>query len=194
VKLASIHISGNATILPLEPLEELAARYGWGRGSTCVLFGTASAQALRATLGHPFLSCATQVQQLIPAPGGFMYTNHRTTPRFNLKIPFRVRRIDQSGSTEYTVVSSNVCAGGVYFARELQFEPGMPVRMYFTVPEPIFGKPAARWCCDGRVIYTLLTDHHRNGLAGGISFQTHTILTGARLESTLPREVRFDAK
>jgi hypothetical protein len=112
-----------------------------------------------------------------------MYANHRTTPRFNLKIPIRISRIDQSGSTEYTVLSSNVSAGGVYFARELRFESGMPVRMYFTVPEPIFGKPAARWCCEGRVIYTLLTDHHEYGLAGGISFQTHTLLTAARLES-----------
>jgi hypothetical protein len=123
-----------------------------------------------------------------------MYVNHRATPRFNLKIPIRIRRIDQLISTEYTVLSSNVSAGGVYFARELQFEAGMPVRMYFTVPEPIFGKPVARWCCEGRVIYTLSTDHHGNGLAGGISFQTHSLLTAARLESTLPREVRFDVK
>jgi hypothetical protein len=112
-----------------------------------------------------------------------MYANHRTTPRFNLKIPIRIRRIDQSGSTEHTVLSSNVSAGGVYFASELHFEPGIPVRMYFTVPEPIFGKPAARWCCEGRVIYTLLTGHHGNGLAGGISFQTHTLVTAPRLES-----------
>ena len=112
-----------------------------------------------------------------------MYPNHRTTLRFKLKIPVRIRRVDQSGSTEYTVLSSNVSAGGVYFASELQFEAGMPVRMYFTMPEPIFGSPAARWCCEGRVIYTLSTDHHGNGLAGGISFQTHTLLTAARLES-----------
>jgi hypothetical protein len=168
-------------------LEDLAARYGRGeigiKYSPCVLFGTAFARALRATLGHPFLSCSTPVQQLITAHGGFMYANHRTTPRFNLKIPVRIRGIDQSGSTEYTVLSSNVSAGGVYFASELHFEPGIPVRMYFTVPEPIFGKPAARWCCEGRVIYTLLTDHHGNGLAGGISFQTHTLLTAARLKS-----------
>jgi hypothetical protein len=113
-----------------------------------------------------------------------MYANHRSSPRFNLKIPIRIRRIDQMGSIEYTVLSSNVSAGGVYFAGELQFEPGVPVRMYFTVPEPIFGKPAARWCCEGRVIYTLLADHQGNGLAAGISFRTHTLLTDARLESS----------
>lgn len=148
-----------------------------------MLFEAAFAEALRAILDHPFLSCSTPVQQLIPRPGGFMYANHRTTPRFNLKIPIRIRRLDEMGSTEYTVLSSNVSAGGVYFAGELQFEPGMPVRMYFTVPEPIFGKPAARWCCEGRVIYTLLTGLQGNGLAAGISFQTHTLLTAARLES-----------
>jgi hypothetical protein len=148
-----------------------------------VLFGTAFAEALRATLSRPFLSCSTPVQPLIPAPGGFMYANHRTAPRFNLKIPIRIRRIDQPGSTESTVLSSNVSAGGVYFASELQFEAGMPVRMYFTVPEPIFGKPAARWCCEGRVIYTRLTDQRGNGLAGGVSFQTHSLLTAAWLET-----------
>jgi hypothetical protein len=55
--------------------------------------------------------------------------------------------------------------------------------MYFTVPEPIFGKPAARWCCEGRVIHTLLTGHQGHGLAAGVSFQTHTLVTDARLES-----------
>lgn len=116
-----------------------------------------------------------------------MYANQRSSPRFNLKIPIRIRRLDEMGSTEYTVLSSNVSAGGVYFAGEIQFEPGIPVRMYFTVPEPIFGKPAARWCCEGRVIYTLLADRRGNGLSAGISFLTHTLLTAAPLEpSELP--------
>jgi hypothetical protein len=112
-----------------------------------------------------------------------MFVNHRTTPRFNLKIPIRIRRIDQLGSTEYTVLSSNVSAGGAYFESELQLEPGTPVRMYFTVSEPIFAMPAARWCCEGRVIYTLLTHHEGYGRATGISFQTHRLVTGAPLES-----------
>jgi hypothetical protein len=112
-----------------------------------------------------------------------MFANRRTTPRFNLNIPIRIRRIDQLGSIERTVLSSNVSAGGVYFASELQLEPGIPVRMYFTVPTPIFGMPAARWCCEGRVVYTLFIDRQAYWRASGISFQAHALLSGARLES-----------
>jgi hypothetical protein len=112
-----------------------------------------------------------------------MFANRRTTPRFNLNIPIRIRRIDQLGSIERTVLSSNVSAGGAYFASELQLEPGTPVRMYFTVPGPIFGMPAARWCCEGRVAYTLFIDRQAYWRAAGISFQSHTILSGARPES-----------
>jgi hypothetical protein len=112
-----------------------------------------------------------------------MFANRRTTPRFNLNIPIRIRRIDQLGSIERTVLSSNVSAGGACFASELQLEQGIPVRMYFTVPTPIFGEPAARWCCEGRVVYTFFIDRQAYWRAAGISFQAHTLLSSARLES-----------
>jgi hypothetical protein len=113
-----------------------------------------------------------------------MFANHRSTPRFNLKIPVRIRRLDEMGSTEYTVVSSNVSAGGVYFASELQLKVGTPVRVFFRIPEQLFGKPAARWCCEGRVIHTHSNGNPGNELGTGISFQMYTLLTPARLEAT----------
>jgi len=140
-----------------------------------VLFGTAFREALGATSNHPFPNYSTPDT----ASGEFMFENHRTTPRFNLRIPIRIRRIDQPGSPEFTVLTSNVSAGGAYFASERHFQPGTPVRMYFTVPETVFGLPAARWRCEGRVVYTLFTDLQGYELAAGVSFQTHTLLNVA---------------
>jgi hypothetical protein len=112
-----------------------------------------------------------------------MFANSRTTPRFTLNIPIRIRRIDQLGSIERTVLSSNVSSGGACFASEFPLEQGIPVRMYFTVPTRIFGDPAPRWCCEGRVVYTLFIDRQACWRAVGISFQAHTLLSSARLES-----------
>jgi hypothetical protein len=113
-----------------------------------------------------------------------MYSSSRTTPRFNLKIPIRIRRLDEMGSAEYTVVSSNVSAGGVYFASDLQLKLGTPVRVYFRIPEQIAGKPAPRWCCEGRVIHVHPSGRLGKELGIGICFRMYSLLTPSRLEAT----------
>jgi PilZ domain len=113
-----------------------------------------------------------------------MFSSSRTTPRFNLKIPIRIRRLDEMGSPEHTVVSSNVSAGGVYFASDLQLKLGTPVRVYFRIPEQIAGKHVPRWCCEGRVIHVHSSGRSGKELGIGISFQVYSLLTDARLEAT----------
>lgn len=113
-----------------------------------------------------------------------MYAINRSMPRFNLKIPIRIRKLDEMGAAEYTVVSSNVSAGGVYFASELRFRLGALVRVYFRIPEQIVGKPVPRWCCEGRVIHVYSNGHKGNAVGAGIEFQLYNPLTSSRLEAT----------
>jgi hypothetical protein len=113
-----------------------------------------------------------------------MYSSSRATPRFNLKIPIRIRRLDEVGSAEHTVMSSNVSAGGVYFASDLQLKLGTPVRVYFRIPEQIAGKPVPRWCCEGRVTHVHSSGRLGKELGIGICFQLYSLLTPSRLEAT----------
>ena len=113
-----------------------------------------------------------------------MFSSSRTTPRFNLEIPIRIRRLDEMGSAEHTVVSSNVSAGGIYFTGGLQIALGTPVRVYFRLPEQIVGKCVPRWCCEGRVIHIHPSGRSGKDLGIGISFQMYSLLTDARLEAT----------
>jgi hypothetical protein len=111
-----------------------------------------------------------------------MYTCDRTTPRFNLNIPVRVRRLDESGSIEYAVETSNLSEGGMYFASDVQLEMDTPVRAYLEMPEQIFGKPVVRWCCDGRVVRLDPSDPPGSRLGVGVAFHTYAVLTAGRLE------------
>jgi hypothetical protein len=113
-----------------------------------------------------------------------MFTHDRTTPRFDLSIPVRVRRLDESGSTEYTVETSNLSEGGMYFSSDIQLEMDTPVRAYLVMPEQIFGVPLVRWCCDGRVVRLDPSDPPGSRLGVGIAFHTYAVLTAGKLEST----------
>jgi hypothetical protein len=78
--------------------------------SRCALLYS-SAPSLGAT-------CPFRVQPLFDT-GGFLYASDRSTPRFNLNIPVRVRRLAESGSIEYTVETSNLSEGGMYFSSDI---------------------------------------------------------------------------
>jgi hypothetical protein len=113
-----------------------------------------------------------------------MYTHGRTTFRFDFNIPVRVRRLDESGSREYTVETSNLSEGGMYFSGEVQLELDTPVRAYLVMPEQIFGEPIVRWCCDGRVAHLDPSEPPGSRLGVGVAFHTYTMLTAGRPEST----------
>jgi hypothetical protein len=113
-----------------------------------------------------------------------MYTSDRSTPRFNFNVPVRLRRLDESGSIEYTVETSNLSEGGMYFSSDIQLELDTPVRAYLEMPEQVFGKPVVRWCCDGRVVHLDPSDPPGSSLGVGIAFHTYAVLTAGRLQST----------
>ena len=113
-----------------------------------------------------------------------MYTSDRSTPRFNLNVPVRLRRLDESGSIEYTVETSNLSEGGMYFSSDIQLELDTPVRAYLEMPEQVFGKPVVRWYCDGRVVHLDPSDPPGSSLGVGIAFHTYAVLTAGRLQST----------
>jgi hypothetical protein len=105
-----------------------------------------------------------------------MYASLRATPRFSINIPVRIRRLDEFNSVEYSVETSNLSAGGMYFSSDYQLELDTPVRAYLTMPEQIFGKPILRWCCESRVVHLHPAGALRNTLGVGLSFYTYTVL------------------
>jgi hypothetical protein len=114
-----------------------------------------------------------------------MYARRRIAPRFNLKVPVRLRRLDQIGSIEHTLLSSNASAGGVYLPSDLQLDIGTGVRVYLVIPEEISGKPEARWCCEGRVVHTHPSDLFGNGRGLGLWFETSIMLPANRRDPFL---------
>jgi PilZ domain len=113
-----------------------------------------------------------------------MYTSDSSTPRFNLNVPVRLRRLDECGSIEYTVENSNLSEGGMYISSDMQLELDTAVRAYLEMPEQIFGKPIVRWCCDGRVVHLDPSEPPETRLGVGIAFHTYAVLTAGRQEST----------
>jgi hypothetical protein len=106
-----------------------------------------------------------------------MYSRHRATPRFNINTPVRIRRLDVFDSIEYSVETSNLSAGGMYFSSEMGLELDTPVRAYLIMPEQIFGEPVHRWCCDSRVVHLHLDGPPSNTLGVGLSFYTYAVLS-----------------
>jgi PilZ domain len=133
------------------------------------------APPIRSNLEIPF-----RVQPLFA--GGFMYSRDRLAPRFNFNIPVRIRRLDESGSLEHAVQTSNLSEGGMYFLSDIPLEMDTPIRAYLVMPEQIFGKPVIRWCCDGRVVRLDPSGPAGCKLVVGISFHTYAALTAGRLE------------
>jgi PilZ domain len=113
-----------------------------------------------------------------------MYASDRATPRFNLNVPVRLRRLDEVGSIEHTVETSNLSEGGMYFSSDIQLEMDTPVRAYLEMPEQIFGKPTVRWCCDGRVVHLDPSGPPGTKLGVGIAFHTYAVLTAGRVQSS----------
>ena len=109
-----------------------------------------------------------------------MNTNRRNTPRFSIRIPIKVQRLDLLDPIEHTIVSSNVSAGGVYFSSEVPLTVGTPVRLFLDMPEHISGKPSAKRCYEGRVIHVQLNGESSNDCGVGISF--YYVLATLRLE------------
>jgi hypothetical protein len=103
-----------------------------------------------------------------------MYASERANPRFNVKIPTRVRSLDQMDSTEHSVLASNVSAGGIFFWVGVHLKIGTEVRLFLIMPVEVFGKPVVRWCCDGRIVHTHLNGSPEASLGVGVSFHKCT--------------------
>jgi hypothetical protein len=109
-----------------------------------------------------------------------MNTNRRNSPRFSLKIPVRLQRLDLLDAMERTVVSSNVSEGGIHFSSTLPLEVGTPLRLFLNMPIQISGKPFSRRCYEGRVIHVnqngQLSNEHGNEHGIGVAFHCDNVL------------------
>jgi hypothetical protein len=75
----------------------------------------------------------------------------RQTPRFEIKIPLRIRAL-ASADTLVSAESVNLSATGLYFATESLWEVGTRVEIFLKMPEEILGRDSAEWCCKGQIV------------------------------------------
>ena len=76
---------------------------------------------------------------------------HRN-PRFELRIPVRIRPLNSGISPSLATESLNVSATGLLFTTNAKFEHGATVEVLLRMPEEIVGAPANDWRCTGQVV------------------------------------------
>ena len=99
----------------------------------------------------------------------------RLTPRYNLKIPLRIRPVDTPRSPVRLAESSNVSARGIYFFSDLPFQVGTALQIVFRMPEEVTGETPREWNCRGHVVRTD-TDAQSCRKAGiGVEIQSYEV-------------------
>jgi len=78
----------------------------------------------------------------------------RRSARYNLKIPLRVRPVEEPQSGERRAESENVSGRGIYFVSDLPFQVGTYLQIVFRMPEEVTGEASREWVCKGRVVRT----------------------------------------
>jgi hypothetical protein len=74
------------------------------------------------------------------------------TPRFEMRIPVRIRVLNSGAEASLSTESLNVSATGLLFSTYARYESGTPVEMLFRMPEEITGQSANHWRCTGQVV------------------------------------------
>lgn len=69
----------------------------------------------------------------------------RYRQRYEMKLPVRIRSLDQPGLYEQTVESSNISAGGLDFETDASLDIGSRVEMFLTMPVEIAGQDSRQW-------------------------------------------------
>jgi hypothetical protein len=99
----------------------------------------------------------------------------RYTPRYNLKIPLKIKPLGASKVPAQSVESANVSARGIYFASALPFQIGASLQISFRMPEEVTGKISPEWNCRGRVV-RVDASTQPSGMAGiGVEIQYYEI-------------------
>jgi hypothetical protein len=73
-------------------------------------------------------------------------------PRFEMRIPVRIRPLSSGISPSLATESLNVSATGVLFTTDARFENGTTVEVLLRMPEEIVGTPGNDWRCTGQVV------------------------------------------
>lgn len=98
----------------------------------------------------------------------------RRTPRFDVRIPLRIRSLDADVATVATE-SVNVSATGLYFATDLNFRIGAPVEIVLRMPEEIVGEPSNEWCCKGQIVRIENGSSLRERFGVGVKFHYYEV-------------------
>jgi PilZ domain len=116
-------------------------------------------------------------------------SDRRYRPRFELKVPFEIRDIDQPVTTAQFAESSDISASGLYFVTEVPMSVGTRIDLFIQIPSEISGNPSPRWRCMGRIVRVHAGSLAAGNGGNGVEIQCYEVLDGAR--STHTGENRF---
>lgn len=108
----------------------------------------------------------------------------RYRQRYEMKLPVRIRSLDQPGLYEQMVESSNISAGGLYFATDAPLDIGSRVEMFLTMPVEIAGQDSRQWRCTGRVVRAQPARTPQASAGNGVEIDYHEVLDGTRWENS----------
>jgi hypothetical protein len=101
-------------------------------------------------------------------------SDRRVSPRYNFKLPLRVR-IWKSAIPEQRTESENLSERGIYFATNSPLRVGTAVQVLLKMPEEITGEPTNEWLCSGHVVHMEPSDSPRGKLGVGVQFDCYEI-------------------
>ena len=97
-------------------------------------------------------------------------------PRFEMRIPVRIRPLNSGISPSLSTESLNVSATGLLFTTNARFENGVTVEVLLRMPEEIVGSPANDWRCTGQVVRVEERDSPAERFQVGVKFYCYEVV------------------
>jgi hypothetical protein len=100
-------------------------------------------------------------------------------PRFEMRIPVRIRPLNSGISPSLSTESLNVSATGLLFTTNARFEHGATVEVLLRMPEEIVGSPANDWRCTGQVVRVEERETPTARFEVGVKFYCYEVIAQA---------------
>jgi hypothetical protein len=105
-------------------------------------------------------------------------------PRFDMRIPVRIRSLNSGISPSLATESLNVSATGLLFTTNAKFEHGATVEVLLRMPEEIVGAPANEWRCTGQVVRIEERETPTARFEVGVKFYCYEVVAQASAAAT----------
>ena len=105
-------------------------------------------------------------------------------PRFEMRIPVRIRPLNSGISPSLATECLNVSATGLLFTTNARFEHGSTVEVLLRMPEEIVGTPANDWRCTGAVVRVEERETPTARFEVGVKFYCYEVIGQASAPAT----------